>query len=72
MVVGNGPRLLRAFYEPLKLAEALEHPPSLDALDAADEETRLTWIAGLTGHLASTGCTVEREACGKVVLPHAV
>src|SRR2546423_157 len=44
LVMGNGPRLLRAGYDPSELTAFLDRPPTLDELDSADEKTRLAWI----------------------------
>jgi hypothetical protein len=58
MVLGNGQRPLRTFYDPSELTEFMTVPPTLPEIDAADDDIRLSWISALSEHLSATTCAV--------------
>jgi hypothetical protein len=55
MVLGNGRSLLRETYEPGRLREFMKHPPALSDIDAADDATRIGWVAEVAVHLPDAG-----------------
>jgi hypothetical protein len=56
LVLNNGPRPLRAMYDPSEFVELLHNPPTLAELDAASDDVRMSWIAELAENLTSTLC----------------
>ncbi len=56
LVSGNGRPPLRCFYDPEDVATFLGRPVSRAEIDAADESTRLSWIAALAEQLTPHAC----------------
>jgi hypothetical protein len=53
IVLGNGPRPLRAWYDPAELKGFMAQPPTPSELQDADDTSRLSWIRELIAHLMS-------------------